>query len=110
MFIAKGREIRFFNPLVGIECQTCGAKGKDSFYDRREEIAADDDTDFQYENPMDYISKEERKKLMKQMEKEGKNEEEVVVNVTAESDGESDKKSDKGKSSKDDSDPLGMDS
>jgi len=125
MFIAKGREIRFFNPLVGIECQTCGAKGKDSFYDRREEIAAEDDTDFQYENPMDYISKEERKKLMKQMEAEKKNGDSStstteVVSVSSSSDsegqiedsgGSSSSSSNSGKSSKgsDDSDPLGMD-
>jgi len=61
MFIAKGREIRFFNRFV--ECYNCGAKGKDSFYDRRKEIVENDDTDFEYENPMDYISKGERKKL-----------------------------------------------
>jgi len=70
MFIAKGREIRFFNSLVGIECETCGAKGKESFIDRREEIVAEDDIDFQYENPMDYISNAERKKLMKKTEEE----------------------------------------
>merc|ERR1719410_351302 len=81
MFIAKGREIRFFNTLVGVECETCGAKGKESFVDRREEIAAEDDTDFQYENPMDYISKAERKKLMKQMEEEGQDFVDVAVST-----------------------------
>eukprot|EP00586_Coscinodiscus_wailesii_P021963 CAMPEP_0172496582 /NCGR_PEP_ID=MMETSP1066-20121228/89779_1 /TAXON_ID=671091 /ORGANISM="Coscinodiscus wailesii, Strain CCMP2513" /LENGTH=316 /DNA_ID=CAMNT_0013268949 /DNA_START=127 /DNA_END=1077 /DNA_ORIENTATION=+ len=61
MFIAKGREIRFFNRWV--ECYNCGARGKDSFYDRREEIAAEDDTDFEYENPLDYVSRGERRKI-----------------------------------------------
>lgn len=65
MFIAKGREFRFFNRFV--ECYNCGAKGKDSFYDRREEIVEHDDTNFEYENPMDYLSKAERKKAEKEM-------------------------------------------
>lgn len=65
MFIAKGREIRFFNRFV--ECYNCGAKGKDSFYDRRSEILENDDTDFTYENPMDYVSKGERKKMEKEL-------------------------------------------
>merc|ERR1711982_291734 len=86
-----GREIRFFNPLVGIECQDCDAKGKDMFYDRREEIAAEDDTDFQYENPLDYISNEERKKLMKQMEKEKKNDDAVPAVVVGSATSESKK-------------------
>jgi len=61
MFIAKGREIRFFNRFV--ECYNCGARGKESFYDRREEIAATDDTDFEYENPLDYVANGERKQM-----------------------------------------------
>lgn len=78
MFIAKGREIRFFNRWV--ECYNCGARGKDSFYDRREEIAADDDTDFTYENPLDYVSRGERKKLEKEVkEGEGRGEKVDVV-------------------------------
>eukprot|EP00594_Rhizosolenia_setigera_P013176 CAMPEP_0178959800 /NCGR_PEP_ID=MMETSP0789-20121207/12532_1 /TAXON_ID=3005 /ORGANISM="Rhizosolenia setigera, Strain CCMP 1694" /LENGTH=301 /DNA_ID=CAMNT_0020642923 /DNA_START=91 /DNA_END=996 /DNA_ORIENTATION=- len=64
MFIAKGREIRFFNRFV--ECYNCGAKGKENFFDRREEALEHDDTDFEYENPMDYVSKAERKKLENQ--------------------------------------------
>ena len=68
MFIAKGREIRFFNRFV--ECYNCGAKGKDSFYDRRSEIVENDDTDFEYENPMDYVSKAERKKMEKEKQKQ----------------------------------------
>lgn len=76
MFIAKGREIRFFNRFV--ECYNCGAKGKDSFYDRRAEIVEKDDTDFEYENPMDYISNAERRKLEKQKEKEEEQREKSV--------------------------------
>ena len=68
MFIAKGREIRFFNRFV--ECYNCGAKGKDSFYDRRSEILENDDTDFNYENPMDYVSKGERAKMEKEAAKQ----------------------------------------
>lgn len=67
MFIAKGREIRFFNRFV--ECYNCGAKGKDAFYDRREQILENDDTDFEYENPFDYVSKGEQKKMKREMEK-----------------------------------------
>merc|ERR1711862_729910 len=68
MFIAKGREIRFFNRFV--ECYNCGARGKDSFYDRRDEIAATDDTDFEYENPLDYVAKGERKQMEKMMQQQ----------------------------------------
>merc|ERR1711862_355258 len=113
MFIAKGREIRFFNPLVGIECQDCDAKGKDMFYDRREEIAAEDDTDFEYENPLDYISKEERKKKMKQMEKEKKKNDAIPAAIVATSDSEGEvgqSEVDKPTKVSDEmDDPLGMD-
>jgi len=127
MFIAKGREIRFFNPIVGIECQDCGAKGKDSFYDRREEIAAEDDTDFEYENPLDYISNEERKKLMKkkkadEKKKSGSLDADVIsVSATSSESENEEQQSDSGSSSSssnsekkakgsgDSGDPLGMD-
>lgn len=117
MFIAKGREIRFFNPIVGIECQNCGAKGKESFYDRREEIAAEDDTDFQYENPLDYISNQERKKMMKEMELEKKTEDDaaVVVSATSVTEEQGDSSSSSTNNSEnpsegsDGKDPLGMD-
>merc|ERR1711862_872097 len=97
MFIAKGREIRFFNPLVGIECQDCDAKGKDMFYDRREEIAAED----------------ERKKLMKQMEKEKKKNDAIPAAIVATSDSKGEvgqSKVDKPTKVSDEmDDPLGMD-
>ncbi len=66
IFIAKGREWRFFSPFV--ECSNCGAKGKENFYDRRKEIVDEvDDGTFVYESFVDYnMSKRAQKKMMEE--------------------------------------------
>lgn len=66
IFIAKGREWRFFSPFV--ECSNCGAKGKENFYDRRKEIVDEvDDGTFIYESFVDYnMSKRAQKKMMEE--------------------------------------------
>lgn len=68
MFIAKGREIRFFNQFV--ECYNCDAKGKDSFYDRRAEIVANEETEFDYMDRNDFITLGEKRRNRKQQKKE----------------------------------------
>ncbi len=69
IFIAKGREWRFFSPFV--ECSNCGAKGKENFYDRRKEIVDEvDDGTFIYESFVDYnMSKRAQKKMMEEKKK-----------------------------------------
>ncbi len=69
IFIAKGREWRFFSPFV--ECSNCGAKGKENFYDRRKEIVDEvDDGTFIYESFVDYnMSKRAQKKMLEEKQK-----------------------------------------
>jgi len=69
IFIAKGREWRFFNDFV--QCTNCGARGKDNFYDRRSEIVDEvDDGQFVYESIVNYkLSKREQKKIMEEQER-----------------------------------------
>eukprot|EP00591_Stephanopyxis_turris_P006056 CAMPEP_0195520448 /NCGR_PEP_ID=MMETSP0794_2-20130614/16908_1 /TAXON_ID=515487 /ORGANISM="Stephanopyxis turris, Strain CCMP 815" /LENGTH=244 /DNA_ID=CAMNT_0040649807 /DNA_START=348 /DNA_END=1082 /DNA_ORIENTATION=+ len=76
LFIAKGREFRFFNRFTA--CYNCGASGKDNFYNRRDDI--EDDGEFEYESPLNYkMSKKERAKYEAMLEK---NEENVLTTVT----------------------------
>jgi len=66
IFIAKGREFRFFNKFA--QCLNCGVVGQKNFVDTRDEIVAvADDENFVYESPVNYkLSKRQRKKLEQQ--------------------------------------------
>lgn len=70
IFIAKTREF-FFEGATGIGglgCFSCGEKGKDNFLMDRERIVedvADEDDYFDYERPLDFVSRAERRQLMK---------------------------------------------
>jgi predicted RNA-binding Zn-ribbon protein involved in translation (DUF1610 family) len=63
VFIAKGREFRFFNKFV--QCLNCGATGQKNFVDTRDEIVElADEGDFIYESPVNYkLSTREKRKL-----------------------------------------------
>lgn len=70
IFIAKTREFFFEGStgIGGLGCFSCGAKGKDNFVmdrDRIVEDVADEDDYFDYETPLDFVSRAERRKLMK---------------------------------------------
>jgi hypothetical protein len=71
LFIAKTREF-FFEGTTGIGglgCFHCGAKGKDNFIMDRDRIVADvGDMDdyFEYERPLDFVSRAERRKLLQE--------------------------------------------
>ena len=71
IFIAKTREFFFEGDtgIGGLGCFSCGAKGKDNFVmdrDRIVEDVADMDDYFEYERPLDFVSRAERRKLMKE--------------------------------------------
>ncbi|KAL7578228.1 hypothetical protein ACA910_012651 [Epithemia clementina (nom. ined.)] len=71
IFIAKSREFFFEGGtgIGGLGCFTCGAKGADNFVmdrDRIVEDVADMDDYFEYERPLDFVSREERKRLLKE--------------------------------------------
>jgi len=71
IFIAKTREFFFEGStgIGGLGCFSCGAKGPDNFVmdrDRIVEDVADMDDYFEYERPLDFISRAERRELMKE--------------------------------------------
>ncbi|KAL3924807.1 MAG: hypothetical protein SGILL_000817 [Bacillariaceae sp.] len=71
IFIAKTREFFFEGStgIGGLGCFSCGAKGADNFIMDRERIVedvADVDDYFEYERPLDFISRAERRALMKE--------------------------------------------
>ena len=71
LFIAKTREFFFEGDtgIGGLGCFACGAKGKDNFVmdrDRIVEDVADMDDYFEYERPLDFVSRAERRKLLKE--------------------------------------------
>ena len=71
LFIAKTREFFFEGDtgIGGLGCFACGAKGKENFVmdrDRIVEDVADMDDYFEYERPLDFVSRAERRKLMKE--------------------------------------------
>jgi hypothetical protein len=71
LFIAKTREFFFEGDtgIGGLGCFSCGAKGKDNFVmdrDRIVEDVADVDDYFEYERPLDFVSRAERRKLLKE--------------------------------------------
>lgn len=71
LFIAKTREFFFEGDtgIGGLGCFSCGAKGKENFVmdrDRIVEDVADMDDYFEYERPLDFVSRAERRKLMKE--------------------------------------------
>lgn len=71
IFIAKSREFFFEGGtgIGGLGCFSCGAKGKDNFVMDRERIVqdvSDMDDYFDYEKPLDFVSRAERKKLLKE--------------------------------------------
>lgn len=71
IFIAKTREFFFEGDtgIGGLGCFACGAKGKDNFImdrDRIVEDVGDMDDYFEYEQPLDFVSRAERRKLLKQ--------------------------------------------
>jgi hypothetical protein len=71
IFIAKTREFFFEGNtgIGGLGCFACGAKGKDNFVNTREEIledVADMDDYFEYERPLDFVTRAERRKLLKE--------------------------------------------
>ena len=71
LFIAKTREFFFEGNtgIGGLGCFSCGAKGKDNFVmdrDRIVEDVADMDDYFEYERPLDFVSRAERRKLLKE--------------------------------------------
>lgn len=71
IFIAKTREFFFEGNtgIGGLGCFSCGAKGADNFVmdrDRIVEDVADVDDYFEYERPLDFISRAERRALLKE--------------------------------------------
>jgi hypothetical protein len=71
IFIAKTREFFFEGNtgIGGLGCFSCGAKGKENFImdrDRIVEDVGDMDDYFEYERPLDFISRAERRKLLKE--------------------------------------------
>jgi hypothetical protein len=71
IFIAKTREFFFEGDtgIGGLGCFSCGARGKDNFVmdrDRIVEDVADVDDYFEYERPLDFVSRAERRKLLKE--------------------------------------------
>ena len=71
IFIAKTREFFFEGNtgIGGLGCFSCGAKGKDNFVmdrDRIVEDVADIDDYFEYERPLDFVSRAERRELLKE--------------------------------------------
>mmetsp|Transcript_16296 Transcript_16296/g.24007 ORF Transcript_16296/g.24007 Transcript_16296/m.24007 type:complete len:336 (-) Transcript_16296:238-1245(-) len=67
IFPARGRDFKFFPK--NIECFNCGAKGRESFYDRRKDMDIGDDVE--YLSKYDYMSDAEKKieKLKERNEK-----------------------------------------
>lgn len=71
LFIAKTREFFFEGDtgIGGLGCFACGAKGKENFVmdrDRIVEDVADLDDYFEYERPLDFVSRAERRALLKE--------------------------------------------
>jgi hypothetical protein len=71
IFIAKTREFFFEGNtgIGGLGCFSCGARGKENFTmdrDRIVEDVGDMDDYFEYERPLDFISRAERRKLLKE--------------------------------------------
>ena len=71
LFVAKTREFFFEGStgIGGLGCFTCGAKGKDNFIEDRDRIVedvGDMDDYFEYERPLDFVSRAERRKLLKE--------------------------------------------
>ncbi len=70
IFIAKSREFFFEGKtgIGGLGCFNCGAKGQENFVmdrDRIVEDVADMDDYFEYERPLDFVSRAERRDLLK---------------------------------------------
>lgn len=73
IFIAKSREFFFegHTGFGGLGCFGCGAKGKENFVmdrDRIVEDVGDEDDYFDYERPLDFVSRAERRKLLREAE------------------------------------------
>ena len=71
IFIAKTREFFFEGNtgIGGLGCFSCGARGKDNFIMDRDRIVEDVgemDDYFEYERPLDFVSRAERRKLLKE--------------------------------------------
>jgi hypothetical protein len=71
IFIAKTREFFFEGStgIGGLGCFSCGAKGAENFVmdrDRIVEDVADVDDYFDYERPLDFVTRAERRKLLKE--------------------------------------------
>ena len=71
LFIAKTREFFFEGDtgIGGLGCFSCGAKGKENFIMDRERIVedvGDMDDYFDYEQPLDFVSRAERRNLLKE--------------------------------------------
>ncbi|CAB9501386.1 expressed unknown protein [Seminavis robusta] len=71
IFIAKTREFFFEGStgIGGLGCFSCGEKGKDNFVMDRERIVedvADVDDYFDYEQPLDFVSRAERRKVLQE--------------------------------------------
>lgn len=71
IFIAKTREFFFEGStgIGGLGCFSCGAKGAENFVmdrDRIVEDVSDIDDYFEYERPLDFISRAERRALMRE--------------------------------------------
>jgi len=74
MFLIISLREFYFEGNLGIKalgCFTCGAIGKDNFYQDRERIVehvGDMDDFFEYERPLDFVSRAERRSLLKETE------------------------------------------
>ena len=71
LFIAKTREFFFEGDtgIGGLGCFSCGAKGKENFTmdrDRIVEDVGDMDDYFDYERPLDFVSRAERRSILKE--------------------------------------------
>lgn len=88
IFIAKTREFFFEGDtgIGGLGCFSCGAKGRDNFVmdrDRIVEDVADEDDYFEYERPLDFVTRAERRKLMKETGGDESKANEILVTRTA---------------------------
>lgn len=85
LFIAKTREFFFEGNtgIGGLGCFTCGAKGKENFVmdrDRIVEDVADVDDYFEYERPLDFVSRAERRKLLKETQGDEEKANQILLN------------------------------
>ena len=88
IFIAKTREFFFEGNtgIGGLGCFACGAKGRENFMDDRDRIledVGDMDDYFEYERPLDFVSRAERRKLLKEAKGDEEKANQLLLERTA---------------------------